>query len=152
MQREGVYHPFIEAQGSFHIVEADSYSLILTAAGTYYPMTGLTQGTTRLVTVNGAAGTLTIQVPGRYLFTAFASVEPSAAMDLLADLHINGTAVGVPTHAGFKNSQDTKPLSGSGILILNKGDVLTMNLRSDTAGITVSIPAFNMAVCRIGSK
>lgn len=152
MQREGIFHPFIEAQGSYHLTGADSYSMLLAVAGTYYTLTGLTQGTTRLVTVTAASGTFTIQVPGRYLFTAFASITPSAAMDLFADLHINGTAVGIPTHAGFKNSQDAKTLAGSGIVILNKGDILTMRLRSDTAGVSAGIPAFNMAVCRIGSK
>lgn len=151
MQEEGVSHAFIEAQGSLHITSDDSFTVSLTNADTYYTLTGMTEGTTRMVTVDADAGTFTVEIPGRYLFNAFASVDPSAAADIYADLHINGTAVGVPSHVGFKNSQDTKTFSGCGILSLSKGDILTMRVQSDTAGITLSIPAYNMIICRVGA-
>lgn len=147
----GVWHGPRTVVGEMYIQESDSFSLDFTApADTYHALTGASEGQCKNVDVDGAAGTFTIEWEGWYKFDGVASLFPSAGMLIHFALFVNGVIIDkIVTAIDFKNNQDTQTFSGTGIVYLEKGDVVTVRGKTDTVPVTVNVPHFNINLFRI---
>lgn len=137
--------------GEMYITHADAYDVSITVADTYGQLSGFNKGKESLITVDESAGTLTIQVDGTYKFDGVASLFPSSGMIIHFALFLNGICqCNIESGIDFKNSQDTQTFSGTGILDLVKGDVITVRGKSDTVPVTVTVNHMNVHLYRIG--
>jgi hypothetical protein len=151
--KSGIGYLYIESHGGFYLAESDAYTKTLTTANTYYQLTGLNSGNTKNMTVNGTTGEITIKTPGIYHFAGFANINPNGSTVITFLMFVNGSSLvpAVGSKLSFLNSQAINSLSASGNIKFNRGDVITMRVKSSAATMDLSISNLSMSFHRIGS-
>ena len=142
----------ITLAGEMYITHADAYDVSITVADTYGQLSGFHKGKENLVTVDESAGEFEIEVDGTYKFDGVASLFPSAGMIIHFAAFVNGVIQEyIETGIDFKNSQDTQTFSGTGLLSLKKGDIVSVRGKSDTVPVSVTVNHMNIHLFRIGN-
>ncbi len=137
--------------GEMYITNTDTYTLNVTIKDVYLPLSDFHKGKENRVTVDESAGTFTIQEKGTYKFDGVATLSPSAGMILYFAVFVNDVfQINIETGIDFKNSQNAQTFSGTGMLDLVKGDVVTLRGKTDTAPVTMSVNDMNVHIHRIG--
>jgi len=126
-------------------IAVEQVNLELSMAGTYYALTGLTEGENNNVTMNGSAGTWTIQKPGVYSVDAQISFSGSDDVTIEGELFVNGEDFEpIAFSRKLGSSGDVGSASGGGLVALTKGDVLSWRFESDSDDTILSIYHFHM--------
>ena len=142
----------ITLAGELYITNADAYSINITVADTYGQLTGFHKGKENLVTVGESAGEMEIHVGGTYNFDGVASLFPSAGMIVHFAVFVNGVIqYNIESGIDFKNSQNTQTFSGTGLLSLVKGDIVSVRGKSDTVPVSITVNHMNISLFRIGN-
>ena len=134
-----------------HENPVDNYYIDITVADTYTELTGLLKEDESIMAVDPVLGTFTILVDGRYKFDGVASLHPSAGMIMHFAAFVEDVIIKkIETGLDFQNSQDTNTFSGTGILRLKRGDIVTLRGKSSNAPVKVTINHMNISLFRIG--
>lgn len=137
--------------GEMYIEHTDNYDVDITVADTYGQLSGFHKGKETNVITNEVAGTFTVKVKGTYKFDGVASLSPSAGMIVHFAVFVNDVLIpNIVSGIDFKNSQNAQTFSGTGLLNLEKGDVVSVSGKSDTVPITLSINHMNTNLFREG--
>lgn len=130
---------------------ANNYYVDIAVADTYGTLTGFIKDDESVMDVDGTLGTFTILVGGRYKFDGVASLHPNAGMDMHFAVFVEDVIKKkIETGLDFQNSQDTNTFSGTGILRLNQGDVVTVRGKSSNVPVRVTINHMNISLHRVG--
>ena len=123
--------------------------ITLTTKNSWYPITGLTVGCCKDMIDNASSGEFDIVYDGTYIFNGCATIFPGAGAIITFALFVNDVMQeNIITAISFKNNQDRKSFSGSGILKLRTDDVVNVKAMSDTDAITLSMTNINLMLHR----
>lgn len=142
--------------GELFIVDSDSYSVTVTEADTYQHITNFTAGTCKGIDTNEEDGSFIVANSGYYMFSGAASLKPSIGTVVDLALFVYSESSGMIIHKiqsgiDFKNSQDMHTFASSGILYLNKGDIVYAYGKASNVPLTMSIKHLNICLVRVGS-
>lgn len=147
-----------QAHGEIYTYE-NAVSVACATAGTYYSVTGLTDGLNSgsgLVTVDGSNGKITIGnlSPGRYSVRFSMSLEANKANVVChGDVFKNSSE---QQNIAFERSIGTANVIGvvaaTGFIDLVADDFLIVKLKSDTNTTTFDIPHMNLNAIRIAGN
>jgi hypothetical protein len=125
-------------------------TLEMTLANTFYIITGLDEGGSKNVTLDGSSGTITIVEPGDYVVSLTISYTGTGNTDTHIHVFNNGTAL---DNFGVNNYVRANALADSGsysdVITLENGDVLDVRGRADTAGGYISVKHLNFSVRKV---
>lgn len=137
--------------GEVAVYHTDGKNIDITVKDTYGLISGFHVEKAINMIVDGTAGTFTVKVTGVYKFDGVASLFPSGGMLLHFAAFVNDVIeLGIETGIDFKNSQNMQTFSGTGLLTLVAGDVVSVKGRSDTVPVTVNIHHMNLNLFRVG--
>jgi len=126
-------------------------TLTFANAGTYYQLTGLSEGLSKNVTLDGAAGTLTIGMGGAYSFKGNISFSGSSDIIISGTMFKNGVggnAVSFKRKLG--SNGDVGSAGGNTLVSFSEGDILDIRLKSNTNDSFISIDSMNITLIRLG--
>ena len=103
------------------------------------------------VTPDHSADTLTIGVggAGRYWCHFNSTVLGTSGPECIAKIAINGTSDDAATGQVTMNTSTYRNLSAFGILTLADGDVVSVNVQSDTSSASLTVVEANLSIMRI---
>jgi len=127
-------------------------TLAFTNAGTYYQLTGFTVGQNNNTTLDGSAGTITIDISGRYDFAGAISFSGTDDATIRGKVYKNDAPAGAVTFKRKLGSNgDVGSASGVGILNLVAGDVLKFYFTSDKDNSFMSVDTISIKLNRVGN-
>ena len=124
-------------------------TVALPTAGTAVAMTGFTDGPSKNMTIDGSAGTITINKTGDYLLGHYASFSgmPLSTIDL--HLHVNGAMLVLLFRRRLNSLGDVGSASSDAIRTLNAGDVLSYRWKSRVPDDYVSVSAMRVMATKV---
>lgn len=145
-----MFNRFCAGFGSLYINSDDGVDYVLTTAGTYYAITSMTTDGYLNTTLSAANGSITVAQTGYYKVGYVVSYSMSgAASATLKGALFNNTSISTIRSMALRSQNSIVTGATTGILKLNKGDVIDMRVTTDTDSITMKIYSLNLYVNKI---
>jgi len=151
--RVRIYHDSA-AVGSHYFytdyIAIQTQTMTLTTPGTFYAASSLSEGVESNTTLDGASGTITVDVAGIYHVGAQVSFSGTSGMTIDCHIFVNGTKV---DKLGFVRTLGNATSYGSasitGLYSFSASDVVTIRGSSDIPNSWSSIDQLNLNVTRV---
>jgi hypothetical protein len=130
-------------------IDVTGETVALPTAGTAVAMTGFTDGPSKNTTIDGAAGTITIDAAGDYLLGHYASFSGMAFSTIDLHLHVNGAMLVLLFRRRLNSLGDVGSASSDAIRTLAAGDVLSYRWKSNTPDDYVLVSAMRVMATKV---
>jgi hypothetical protein len=121
----------------------------LPTAGTAVAMTGFTDGPSDNMTIDGGAGTITIDSDGDYLLGHYASFSGTGEETVTLFLYVNGAELVTLFKRKLNSSGDVGSASSDAIRTFSTNDVLSYRWCSNTPSSLISVIAMRVMATKV---
>jgi hypothetical protein len=147
-----IYHNSVAVSSHYmyvDFIEVITETVALPTAGTAVAMTGFTDGPSNHMTIDGSAGTITIDGPGDYLLGHYCSFSGNALEQITLYLYKNGALLVTLFRRRLNSTGDVGSASSDAIRSCVAGDVLSYRFVSDTPSSYISVIAMRVMVTKV---
>lgn len=147
-----IYHD--SAKSPTHDIYIDYIDLLqqtvdLPTSGTAVAMTGFTDGPSNNMTIDGAAGTITMDVDGDYLLGHYASFSGLEIEKVSLELFVNAAKIVTLFQRKLNSTGDVGSASSDAIRTFSAGDVLSYRWVSNVPNSYISVIAMRVMATKV---